>query len=153
MRISAAAVNRIAEEEFLNRGTFSKKKRLSLDRFSAIFGCSPTVAAALWNRLDAKGLLPSDCLVKHLLWGMSFLKLYNVQRVQAPVICGADEKTFRKWVWLMLDALSECDLVRCQSRRIRRRPTSTRCASMYGCLLTVDSSSSAADQVGEPVHA
>jgi len=61
--------------------------------------------------MDDKSLLPEDTLVKHLLWGLSFLKLYNNQRVHAPVICGADEKTFRKWVWIVLDALGEIDLV------------------------------------------
>lgn len=109
MRISAAAVHRIAEQEILHRRS-NRRKRVSLERFSVIFGCSPGVAAALWNRLDDKDLLPEDALIKHLLWSLSFLKLYNVQRASSPV-CGADKKTYRKWLWAMLDALAELDLV------------------------------------------
>jgi len=108
MRISPAAVRRIAQDEVIHR--VSKSKRVSSERFAAAFGCSPKVAAALWNRLDGKELLPRDALVKHLLWGLAFLKLYNVERAQAPP-SGADEKTFRKWVWIVLDALAELDLV------------------------------------------
>ena len=108
MRISPAAVRRIAQDEVIHR--VSKSKRVSSERFAAAFGCSPKVAAALWNRLDGKDLLPRDALVKHLLWGLAFLKLYNVERAQAPP-SGADEKTFRKWVWIVLDALAELDLV------------------------------------------
>jgi hypothetical protein len=119
MRISAAAVHRIAEEEILHRVS-SRRKRVSLERFAATFGCSPKVAAALWNRLDKKDLLPEDTLVKHLLWALSFLKLYNAQRAQAPV-CGADEKTFRKWVWRVLDALAELDLVSRPTCRVSSR--------------------------------
>jgi len=117
MRISAAAVHHIAEEEILHRRA-NRRKRVSLERFSATFGCSPRVAAAVWNRLDKKDLLPEDMLVKHLLWALSFLKLYNPERAQAPV-CGGDEKTYRKWVWIALEALVELDLVsRLSSRRI-----------------------------------
>ena len=116
MRISAAAVHRIAEEEILHRSS-NRRKRVSLERFSATFGCSLCVAAAVWNRLDKKDLLPEDMLVKHLLWSLSFLKLYNPERAQAPV-CGGDEKTFRKWVWIALEALAELHLVsRCHWRR------------------------------------
>jgi len=90
-----------------------------MERFAATFGCSTRVAAALWNRLDGKDLLPEDMLVKHLLWALSFLKLYNPESVQVPV-CGADEKTYRKRVWIALEALAELDLV---SRSIGRSMT------------------------------
>jgi len=116
----------------LHRVSFrSKSKRVGLERFSACFGCSPKVAAVLWNRMDDKSLLPEDMLVKHLLWGLSFLKLYNNQRVHAPGICGADEKTFQKWVWIVLDALGELELVS------HRRPTD----QLDAMRLSIDTSS------------
>jgi hypothetical protein len=124
-----------------------------LDRFSATFGCSPRVAAALWNQLDKKDLLPEDTLIKHLLWALSFLKLYNAQRAQAPV-CGADEKTFRKWVWVVLDALAELDLVSRPTCRVSY-DVSIRLVSTMALSASSSSSSSSSsttDQMGEPVH-
>lgn len=121
MRITAAAVHRIAEEEIL-RKLSNRSTRHSVRRFKGSFGCSPKVAAALWNRLDKKELLPADCLLKHLLWGLLFLKNYNVEDSQAPFL-PADEKTYSKWVWIVLDALAELDLVseRHGRRRCKRR--------------------------------
>ena len=158
MRITAAAVHRIAEQEVLHRVSSrgKRKRRVSSERFSAIFGCSPKVAAALWNRLDKKELLPSDCLVKHLLWAFSFLKLYNNQRA-ASVVSKADEKTYRKWVWAVLDALAELDLVSCCLRTNERTNFSSCCAHRCVSSCCAHGANSidlllSADQMGEPVH-
>jgi len=65
------------------------------------------------------------------------LKLYNPERAQAPV-CGVDEKTYRKWVWIALEALAELDLVsRC------RRPCWSRVDRSIGVLIDVGSRPSA----------
>ena len=109
MRISAACVHRLAEEEILHRIS-NRRTRYSRDRFAAAFGCSPKVVASLWNRLEKKNLLPDDALCKHLLWALFFLKLYIVEKAAAP-LCGAAEKTFSKWIWIILDALAELDIV------------------------------------------
>ena len=50
-------------------------------------------------------------MIKHLLWALYFLKLYNPEKVSA-VACGVDEKTYRKWLWEVLEVLGELDLVR-----------------------------------------
>jgi len=110
MRISSAAVHRLAEESIMHRLS-NRKTRTSRDRFVAFFGVSPRVVAAIWNRLESKDLLPKDMQTKHLLWCLLFLKQYSQQRCMAPW-CGTDEKTYRKWVWIVLDVLGEMDLVR-----------------------------------------
>jgi len=49
-------------------------------------------------------------MMAHLLWSFLFLKTYDPEKVLS-VACGVDEKTYRKWVWLVLDLLGELDLV------------------------------------------
>ena len=110
MRITAAAVHRLAEEPILHRLSNRKKENVRR-RFVSSFGLNPHVVAMIWNRLDDKDLLPKDMMVKHLLWALLFLKTYQPTGDSAPR-CGADEKTYRKWVWIALDALGEMDLVR-----------------------------------------
>ena len=110
MRISSRAIHQLVDEEILYRPN-RRSKRLSVDRFVALFGVSPRVASWTWNQLDRKRLLPRDCLVKHFLWGLAFLKLYTVECASASIF-SCDEKTFGKWTWQVLDAVGELDLVR-----------------------------------------
>ena len=42
----------------------------------------------------------------HLLWGLYFLKQYGVSPVMTNYF-GCADKTFRKWVWIVIDALVE----------------------------------------------
>ena len=110
MRITSAAVHRIAEESILHRLS-NRKKENARRQFVAAFGINPRVAAAIWNRLDGKDLLPKNMMVKHLLWALLFLKMYQPEKVLC-CWCGADEKTYRTWIWDVIDILGELDLVR-----------------------------------------
>ena len=48
---------------------------------------------------------PRKSLPKHLLWAMLFLKSYGPEPFLAGLV-GVAEKTWRKWVWLMINAIN-----------------------------------------------
>ena len=117
MRISSAAVHRIAEESVLHRIS-NRRTEKSRRRFVAAFGINPRVVASIWNRIQAKDLAPDGMLVKHLLWALYFLKTYQPEAYTANR-CQVDENTYWKWLWIVLDVLGELDLVSQSVGRIR----------------------------------
>lgn len=72
----------------------------------ACFGVSPFVMADIWNRIDPGSTMPNGADPKHVTWMCYFLKLYNQEEVNSINVGGVDEKTFRKWVWLFIEATS-----------------------------------------------
>ena len=80
--------------------TNTKSKR----SFKAKFGTSPEVCSELWERLQPHR--PKGALPKHLLRALMFLKLYSSEDVLSDMV-GTTRKTFRKWVWLMVKAISK----------------------------------------------
>ena len=112
-------------------------------RFRALFGTSPTVCSTIWRLLSNK--LPKGSKPKHLLWACLFLKIYATEQVNS-VITGADPKTFRKWVWILLRCIASQHLVsisffefyvRSQFQKIhwRRRLVGE---PIDGCFVSVD---------------
>ena len=47
---------------------------------------------------------------EHLLWALLFLKLYELEPVNAS-LARCDEKTFRKWSWLFVEAIGDLDYI------------------------------------------
>jgi hypothetical protein len=80
--------------------TNTKSKR----SFKARFGTSPEVCSEVWERLQPHR--PKGALPKHLLRALMFLKLYSSEDVLSDMV-GTTRKTFRKWVWLMVKAISK----------------------------------------------
>ena len=80
--------------------------------FKAHFGLSPLVVAAVWNKLHDEALLPDKSTPVHLIWTLLFLKLYNTAAVLSTM-CGTTAKTYRQWVWKMMDALESLPVVSC----------------------------------------
>ena len=72
-------------------------------RFRALFGATPSVCASAWGSMHAS--LPRAANASHFLWGLLFLKTYSSEHVSSA-IAGVDEKTFRKWCWIIVSALS-----------------------------------------------
>ncbi|KAI0556617.1 hypothetical protein FGB62_352g06 [Gracilaria domingensis] len=85
----------------------------SVRRFRSIFGVSTDLVLNLW--LLAKNSLPDGREIKHLLWALMFLKLYNTEHTNAA-ICGVDEKTFRKWSFAVVRSISTLNLVNLKNR-------------------------------------
>ena len=77
-------------------------------RFRAAFGTSPRVCSVLWSKCHESFDIPVNALPVHLLWVLLFLKLYASEQVNAA-LTKSDEKTFRKWSWLFIEALASID--------------------------------------------
>ena len=77
-------------------------------RFRGAFGVSPAVCAAAWNLVSVSA--PVGALPSHLLWCLLFLKGYATEHVNCA-ITGADEKTYIKSVWALVEHLSGLKIV------------------------------------------
>jgi hypothetical protein len=73
--------------------------------FRSTFGASSDVCSHTWEILSHYKKKPERALPKHLLWAMLFLKSYGSEACLAGLF-GVAEKTYRKWIWLMLSAIS-----------------------------------------------
>ena len=51
--------------------------------------------------------MPNGVQDVHLLWGLMFLKLYVSESVNCALAWGMDEKTFQKWIWMFVYAMSD----------------------------------------------
>ena len=80
--------------------------RYQVEQFKAHFGASLYIVSCLWNRLEDTDLLVLKMAPHHLLWALLFLKLYSPAHVLA-ISCGVTAKTYREWVWRVLEALEE----------------------------------------------
>lgn len=72
-------------------------------RFVSLFGTSPTICTEIWAMIEPR--IPF-VLHHHLLWGLLFLKLYANEAALCGMVGGVDEKTFRKWSWTIIEAIS-----------------------------------------------
>lgn len=77
-------------------------------RYRAMFGCTPLVSSITWNLI--KNDLPQNATPNHLLWALFFLKAYNNEEINHAVF-NVDEKTYRKWIWLVIYAISKLRIV------------------------------------------
>lgn len=79
--------------------------------FREHFGCSPMVIPSLWNMLQINELLPTkDHELKHLLWALYFMKVYPKDGPLSTAL-SADPKTIRRYVWPMIEAIAELELL------------------------------------------
>src|SRR5687767_2288189 len=108
---------------FLTEGTVlmgmkSKKNKLSYSavinrRFRSYFGICPLICFRVWEKIIGEpDIIEIDGSVRptHLLWALMSMKMYNSQEVNLT-IAGVDEKTFRKYTWPIIKAISELDMV------------------------------------------
>ena len=78
--------------------------------FRAMFGVSSRTAHLLWFTLDVDTLGPQGGKRIHLLWMLMFLKEYCTQDTLSG-ICRVTRKTFRQWVDIFLERVSNLNLV------------------------------------------
>ena len=105
--------SRYSEKAFLVEGLkilrkkgYHHSSRRTLDRrFRALFGTSPKVCRILWDKVYEEST-PRGAKPKHLLWALLFCRVYNTEHVNASM-AGCDEKTFRKWSWVFVEAISD----------------------------------------------
>jgi hypothetical protein len=82
----------------------------NVKRFKAHFGTSPGVCSYIWSLIFPslhRNHESHGVQFFHLLWGLMFLKVYETDSVLAGIVGGIDEKTFRKWKWILVKAISD----------------------------------------------
>jgi hypothetical protein len=86
-----------------------RESETSRRRFASWFGTDPQKCSILWEKLNHYGWFQytgsRGTHPKHLLWTLMFLKCYGTEAVHAANV-GADEKTYRKWVWFYLEGIT-----------------------------------------------
>ena len=94
--------------KMVKRDKAGPSKKPADRRFRSHFGTSPLVVSVLWNLIlespptDFKIFLPD-----YLLIGLLFLKIYKSEAVHSAIV-GNDEKTFRKWCWIIVGLIADC---------------------------------------------
>lgn len=102
----------MSKELFYNIGceyiNYNSTRSLYVGRrkFLAHFGVPALICEILWDKLGAS----LNFKPKHLLWALLFLKTYNTEHVMSTIL-KTDEKTLRKYVWMVVDALANLNLV------------------------------------------
>ena len=93
--------------------TASRSHTTFIRKFRAHFGTTPQICEKLWKMLDPCDQINERAKLKHLLWALLFMKIYGTESVLSSLV-GVSEKTFRKWVWLFVEAISylESEVVR-----------------------------------------
>lgn len=94
--------------DMLSRAEGLHVYRLGARRFKALFGVDAEVCEVLWDELDNSRTALGHPV--HLLWPLFFIKVYATEEVHAT-ITGSGPKTFRKWAWAFLEAISMLKLV------------------------------------------
>ena len=95
---------------YVQPGDDRRTLRGSLERYTQMYGVCPSITEFLWNYLVedpcTDDLLGSNrpC-PKHMLWTLFFLRHYPTEAVAATIF-HVGEKTFRKWVWLMIPVIA-----------------------------------------------
>ena len=77
-------------------------------RFRAVFGCGPLVALVLSGIVLTEPMVISGATVVHMLWALMFLKVCS-NKTAMSTMSGVDEKTFRKWPWVLIEAISDLE--------------------------------------------
>lgn len=94
---------------FYTKTTSQSSQYVAKRRFMSFFGVTPQVCSIIWQKVrqevKIKGGEP-----KHLLWCLSYLKQYAVEHYRRSIF-NADEKTIRKWTWILVKILSDLDVV------------------------------------------
>jgi len=97
----------LAARPILKSRTASLEGVMDCQCWMSCFGAEPEVVVNLWMRIDPKMTMPKGAKAKHIMWTLYVLKLYNAQEVNIQNIDrNPVEKTFRKWVWLFIEAIS-----------------------------------------------
>lgn len=108
MQLSKSALCSLASDITSRSPSLSRK--INRRRFKANFGVDEETTQFLWQLLAADNDMPRGLCPSHLLWTLIFLNLYACETVTAQM-CGCDEKTLRKWVWICIELLANLNLV------------------------------------------
>ena len=74
------------------------------DTYLSFFGLNPEQISHLWSLVE----LPKGYTPVHILWALSFLRLYWTE-TQLSVLAGVTPKTLRKRVWGVIEAIASIE--------------------------------------------
>lgn len=83
--------------------------------FRSVFGTNWNVVAEIWHLIEKNGANKNKKPI-HLLWALTFLKVYSNEQSLVMMTGGATLKTFRKWVWIVLDEMSVASAIKVRIR-------------------------------------
>ena len=88
----------------------NQSSKVFMTRFRAWFGTDPFHCSIIWKMLHHSQWLEftTNARPQHLLWALLFLKCYGTECLHAAQV-GANEKTYRNWVWFYLRGISNLD--------------------------------------------
>ena len=79
-------------------------------RFRGYFGVSAEVAVEAWEMMVEHDYLPRYHEFLHYLWALAFMRLYPANDMALSVaLGGSDPKTIRKYIWPMIEPITELD--------------------------------------------
>lgn len=110
-------MNNPSPQDFVNSVNHDCNHQFSLPlkgthkrRWMSFFGSSPELCCIIWSKLDVQNTMASEGYAnadyKHLMWALYFLKAYGNEECNSNFAGGADEKTFRKWTRIFVEAIS-----------------------------------------------
>lgn len=103
------SIREVLEREALvifRRNHRKKSEALANRQWASHFGTSLEVCVILWEKIKPERCMPRGASPKHLLWGLYLLKVYGTGDTSSSNVGGVDDKTWRKWTELFVDALS-----------------------------------------------
>lgn len=89
-------------------GHTSSSTNIGRRRFKSMFGVTSNTCSQIWNLIEPT--LPINCCPDHLLWALMFLRNYNIEEINCA-ICRVDEKTYRKYTWIIVGCISRMKVV------------------------------------------
>ena len=89
-------------------GVAPRSRATEMKEFRALFGTWWTICAIMWRMIrdNCPHYLTQSARPHHLLWALAYMKLDISQEVIARSTCDTSPKTFGKWAWHFIDAMS-----------------------------------------------
>jgi hypothetical protein len=106
--ITPAEYADIARNIFKKKNGYKNKTTTRLDNeiCQSLIGTSYEICAELWNLINPVLSVSRNAQPKHLLWALLLMKQYSTEEVNVRLVGGADNKTYRKWSWLFIEAIA-----------------------------------------------
>ena len=110
--ITPLAMHHVAERELSKAHPFhqshARSIREKVKKWKTFFGCSPVVAADIWNRVVAKGVMNRypNAQPYHLLYALLLAMKYATDNVHAQMV-GCHVDTFRLWAWRLMQEVHD----------------------------------------------
>ena len=92
----------------INRNACASNEARQEAEFRSAFGISSAVCSHVWEYLSSsvrKVNGQEKAKPTHLLWSLMFLKTYGTE-IFLCCLLKTTEKTFRKWVWIIIESIS-----------------------------------------------